>query len=256
MFYIISQQFNSSLCLGLTLTVPNLAWRRKLLCWVFLCWLVVFFFLNQHRQDCLKPPRRCRILEAVLLSTHGQVRTKMLWNSAVRESDHGAHRVYECIECIVPQAQRGGLGAEEIPSLPSHQLLQGAGPAPDLTSASDKYVETWQRTASKIWVWEPKPPELPWCCGTGLLLSRHSVPSAFQILHLPRQLEGTTQLKLPAFYQGLLLSLAAFTDVVSTPLILFFWQPLPMTSLKENPLKNCLLHSLLPLSALSASNIS
>jgi len=41
MFYIISQQFNSSLCLGFFLAVLNLAWRRKWLCYFF-----PFFFFS------------------------------------------------------------------------------------------------------------------------------------------------------------------------------------------------------------------
>lgn len=56
--------------------------------------------------------------------------------------------------------QGGGLGAGELLGLPSHQLLHLAGPAPDLTSAGYKYGETQHRTASEMWVWEPKPPEL------------------------------------------------------------------------------------------------
>lgn len=36
-----------------------------------------------------------------------------------------------------------------------------------------------------------------------------------QFQHLLQQLGGTAQLKLPAYYQGLLLSLAAVNDVVS-----------------------------------------
>lgn len=58
------------------------------------------------------------------------------------------------------QTQRGGLGAEELLGLPSHQLLHLAGPAPDLTSAGYKYGETQHRIVSEMWVWEPKPPEL------------------------------------------------------------------------------------------------
>lgn len=58
-------------------------------------------------------------------------------------------------------AQRGGLGAQELLGLPSHQLLQLAGPAPDLTSAGNKYSETEQRTVSKMQVWDLEPPELP-----------------------------------------------------------------------------------------------
>ena len=98
-----------------------------------------------------------------------------------------------------------------------------------------------------MWVWEPRPPELPWCCGTRLLVCRHSVPSVFQFLHVLQQLEGTAQLKFQAHCQGLLLLLAAVTDIAFTPLILFFWQLLPMTSLKGNPSENCLFHFLLPL---------
>lgn len=216
-----------------------------------------FLFLKWHEQDCLKRPRRWMILEAVLLSTQRQMRMKMLWNreSRVCESDHRAQSRSAQYHNTT-HAQGGGLAAEKLPDTRSHQLFQLAGPAPDLTSSSVKYDKTQQSTDSKLWVWELEPPELPWCCGAVLQGYRHGVPSMFQLLHLLQQLEETTQMKLPAYYQALLLSLAALTDVVSTPLILFFWQPLLMTSLEGNSLKNCLFHSMLPLYGLSTANIN
>lgn len=244
-FYIISQKFNAALFLVLTLIV------LFLICLEGGFFFPFSLFFYQQKENCLKLPQKCGILGAVLLPRkQNQVRKKRQWNrkSAVYEGYHGVHHNTSCwyVPRGVSWVQKG---------LPFHQLLQLVGSAPGLASAGGKCDETQPRTASKMQVWELESPELPWYCGAGFLMCGYRDPLESQFLHLLQHLGGMTWPKLSAYYQCLMLPLAAVTDVVSTSLTLFFWQPLLMMFLEGNPLENCLFHSLLPLSAHSAANI-
>lgn len=232
-FHIISQKFNAALFLVLTLTVLFLIYLEGGFFFSFLS-----LFLSAKRELFEAAPE--------VWDFRSSPPTKKTKSSeeekAVKQKECGIWRLSWCSpqHKLLICAQRGELGAEELLGLPFHQLLQLAGSAPGLASAGGKCDETQPRTASKMQVWELESPELPWGCGAGFLMCGCRVPLESQFLHLLQHLGGTTWPKLLAYYQCLMLPLAAVTDVVSTSLTLFFWQPLLMMFLEGNPLENCL----------------
>lgn len=170
----------------------------------------------------------------------------MLWNRQ-SEVNHGIHWMHH----TTAQGQRGRLAAEELPGLPSHQMLQLAGPASDLMST---------------WILWDTAKDRQQGVGPGAKASRAALVMQYRLANtLTLSLLcfsfypfHSNWKELPKWNSQPAIRASIITSCcywVSTLLILF-WQPLLMTSLKGNPLENCLFHSLLPLSAFSASNIN